>query len=557
MKQVVLSELTELFRDWKPLLWVMVPVATILLYVDLHDARIGFLTLHSLNEYAFQNSLEYMYNSLMAGKLSGLFGYGFYQYGFAYFFLNFLVALPGFLTDHYAWSIVAPRVLTSLFGLALLLFVFRFSRLFLTITPALLTTASIASLPAFLYGASWFHPDIPFTCFLIATVYYLARDDWRYKVHYHLAVISLALAIAIKYQAITMLPLLGMYLFYDQLRTFTVTNLLLPLRRLLYALVVICSFFILANPYIFHPLGWSAFSTAFTDNLALVKDGRGESIGLATKISYSLGEYYVNVIFLFIALLGMLWLVRRYFILPTRTIFSVLAITALVNLGYIMFTLTTSWHMYFFASVIIGLMALVYFIKALALREQRLVLWFILAAQLIVYGGSYHYQLLELADGSFHPDFSTYTNEENERLNSFLLNNLREHVEEDDTIFITPYTPFAFDTLGLRLSQVRVIYLALDRSAFDPAAYLAGQKSYWGDLKTDEELMRTYDPADFVILAKNIPYIDTSRIPSMLQHAPAYWNAVTVVEDLYAGRLGFSVVAENDLVVIFKRQTSE
>lgn len=553
MKQIVLSEITDLLKDGKSLLWALLPVTLLMIYVDFSDSHIGFLTLHSLNEYAFQNSLQYMYDSLMIGKLSGVFGYGFYQYGFIYFFLNFLVALPGFLTNNYTWAIIVPRLLTSLFGILLLIFAFRFARLFLSVTPSVLVTACFASLPAFLYGSTWFHPDVPFTCFLVATAYFLARDSWQFGRYYHFAVIALALAITFKYQAITMLPLLGIYVFYDHIRGFRVHDLLSPLRRLFLSLSIVAGFFVLGNPYIFHPMGWRAFSTAFMDNLRLAKEGVGETIDLNTKISYSLGEYYTNIIFLFIAFLGLLWLVWRYFRTPNRSIFSVLAITALLNLGYIMFTLTTSWHMYFFGSVMIGLLALVYFIKDLSKKEQTFILGGVLLAQLAVYGGSYHYQLIELADGSFHPDFNTYTDEQNTKLNDFLITNLNGEVEKNDIVMITPYTPFAFDEIGLSLSHVKVIYLAIDRSLFDPTAYLEGQRKYWGTLKSDEELMKTYYPADYIILAKNIPYIDTTRIPDMLHHAPAYWEATTVVSDLYAGILGFEVLAESDEVVIFKR----
>lgn len=552
-KNNFLAELVDHATHLKTFAWVGIPVALVFLYLDLQNIEVGYLQLYSLNEYAFLASLSYMYESLIIGKWSGLFAYGFYQYGYVYFFLNFVAALPGLWTENYSWAIAAPRIVTSVFGVGLLYLVYRFALLYVPTISALLTAAIVASLPAFLFGSSWFHPDIVFTFFIVASVLYLARDNWRFEGYFQTAVIAFALAVACKYQAITAVPLLGMYIYYDHLRTFRLTSLLLPTKRLILSLITILGVFIVCNPYIFHPMGWNVFYTALTWNINHVTSSAVEIVSFGTKVSYSLSDFYINVIFLFIGLLGLLWLIRHYFTTQSRSLFSVLAITGTVNLAYLFFGVNSSWFMYFFPTMILCVLALIYFVIQVSKPWQVFILSFVLVGQLVVYSSSYKAILIDLTDGSFHPDYTTYTHSENAALDTFLITELRGQTDSDDVILLSPYTPFSFQALDLTFNQVLIIYGPLDRSGLDASAYLAGQRSYWKDIKTDEELMRTFRPADIIILRKNIPYIDTALIPLMTDTA-AYEKAAHIVTELYDGTLGYSVLAENELVVIFAKK---
>ena len=88
-------------------LWLVVPVSVLLCIIISRHTAIGYLQIYSIDEYAFHGSLRHMYESILTGKLSGLFGYGFYQYGFMYFFINLVAATPGFLFHQSAVAIFA------------------------------------------------------------------------------------------------------------------------------------------------------------------------------------------------------------------------------------------------------------------------------------------------------------------------------------------------------------------------------------------------------------------------------------------------------------------
>ncbi len=552
MLNKITSEIKSLLCEWKTFSWIVFPIGIILIYLDLQDIKVGFLQLHSLNEYSFLGSLYYMYESLMNGKLSGLFGYGTYQYGFVYFFLNFLIALPGLATDHYSWAIFAPRFLTTIFALGLLIFIYNLSRLYLEKSPALLFTSIFATFPAFLFGSSWFHPDVPLTFFLVGSAFYFAKDNWRYKEYYLFALGFFSLAIAFKYQAITAMPLLILYIFYDQVRLTNLGVLLEKFRLFLYSLLTIVIVFILTNPYILHPMGWNAFYTSLNSNVKHVTEGTEVIISLQTKISYALADYYTNVIFLFIAFLGMIWLAFKYLTVTKKNILTILAITGLVNVLYIFIFLNSSWQMYYFPTFLLGLLSLLYFAKYLTTKKQISILICIALIQLFTYGSSYSKILLETPD-TVHPDYTTYTDEENILLDDFVTNHLQDQLTGDENILISPYMPFSFEKLNLTFSQVKVFYGALTRDGFDREKYLAGQKLYWRELKSDDELLASFDPIDIIILRKNLPFIETDLIKNMA-NPQDYWQSKIIVDDLYNGKLGYNVLAENDLVVIFKME---
>ncbi len=107
-----MNNIKSFLQEWKIILLVFSFTFIGLMYFDLQNTNIGFLQLHSLDEYTFHSSLQHMVSSVLVGNFSGLFGFSFYQYGFIYFFLNLLLALPGILTDNFTWAIFAPRFLT-------------------------------------------------------------------------------------------------------------------------------------------------------------------------------------------------------------------------------------------------------------------------------------------------------------------------------------------------------------------------------------------------------------------------------------------------------------
>ena len=66
----------------------------VLVILSHRHLNIGFLSLYSIDEYAFYGSLLNMYEGLTTFQIGKLFTFNFYSYGFCFFFLNLLVTAP-------------------------------------------------------------------------------------------------------------------------------------------------------------------------------------------------------------------------------------------------------------------------------------------------------------------------------------------------------------------------------------------------------------------------------------------------------------------------------
>lgn len=550
--EVNINKLKNLWHEWKIIALIIFITFSTLIYFAFQNINIGFLQLHSIDEYAFQGSLQHMAESILSGDISGLFGYSFYQYGFAYFFINLLVALPGILTDNFIWAISAPRIVTSFFAIGSLIYIYKLARLFIGIVPATLFTTIFITMPAFWFNATWFHPDWAMTFFLIGFVYYLAKDNWRFDKNFKLAILFYGLAVAFKYQAITVIPLLGLYIFYDSIRTLNLSSVILPIKRFITSLGAILLIFIICNPYILHPMGWQAFTGAFLSNMEsnITNHGANTIVSLVDKINFAVTDYYTNIIFLFIFILASLWLTWQYIKNSERNLFSIIAINFLINLGYLLFFVNKAWQIYYLPVMVLGLLSLIYILRLINDYHQKLVLGFAIICQIVIYSTSY-YPILTISREAKANDYSTYTTLENKELDNFIVNSLDGFVNNETSIIITAYTPFSFNELNLRYEQIKPIFGALNRSSFDSKSYLTEQKNYWGELKTDDELLQSFKPADIIILRKDIPFMNKNMRINSQQNTSD--DSTKIVESLYDNTMGYYVLAEDNLVVIFRK----
>lgn len=547
-----ISALSVPFKEWRVWALLALPTFMALIYWSLQYTSIGYLQLHSIDEYTFHGSLRYMLESLSNGKLSGLFGYGFYQYGFIYFAINLLVTAPFIITNHTELAIAIPRVITSLFAIGSLVVFYQTARQFSDRTLSLLAAAVIVTMPAFWYSATWFHPDWPMTFWLLACVYFLTKDQFTYKENFWIGVVCYGAALAFKYQAITALPLLLIYFYYEEVRRLDIVSTLRRLPTLLCALTLAVGVFLAGNPYIIHPLGWNAFASSFVGAMDsnATNHGLAEEVTISDKINGAISDSYMNVIFFFILSLSALWLCLEYFRKSRPTAASVVAINFLANIIYLLLFVNKTWQIYYLPTIMVGLVLLLHYLPSLNRTWQVRTLLLVLIVQIVSFGSHYSITLTQSRDNGV-PDHITYSTPQLDAVNSFIIDSLRPEVTPTTTILLTPYTPFEYEQIGLSFERVRIIYGALGEASFTLDAYLEGQRMYWKDLKTDEELARSFKPIDFIVLRKDIPYIATERIEPIRNQAP-YWEASVVVKGLYSGKYNYELFVESDEVVIFK-----
>jgi len=533
-------------------LFVLCPVLLVLVYIDFQFINIGFLQLHSIDDYAFHGSLHHMYTGVTSGSIKALFGYGFYQYGFIFFFINLLATAPAFALDNTPLTLAIPRIVTSLFAVGSLIIIFAFSRLYLEKIPSLLFMLFFITMPAFWFNATWFHPDWPMTFFLLGFVYFLTKDNWSYKKNFYIAVLFYALAISFKYQAITFMPILGLYIFYDNIKTLNVKNIQREILIFIKSLSAITIIFIITNPFILHPVGWRLFSGSFINNMKSNASNHGSAaiVTLTDKITLAIGEYYMNGIFLFIFICACTYLVLKYITSGKRSIFSIIAITFLINLGYLLFFVNKAWQLYYLPVFTIGLLALIYFCKKLTPKGQTGAMVLAILIQVSLFGSTY-YPLLAQSQNSEAVDFNTYTQEENIQINAFIINNLTGIITPNDNVLLTAYTPFEYEKLSLDFGNVRVIFGPLRANNIDIDVYTTAQKKFWGDTKSRSEIATSFKPISYIILRKDVPYIDITKIQHIRDTA-AYYEGSALVSRLYNGELPYEVFNENEYIVIFK-----
>lgn len=519
------------------------------------NTDVGFLQIYSIDEYVFHGSIRHMYESLLSGNLSGLFGYGFYQYGFIYFFLNLIAAFPGIIL-HKTWlAIIAPRIVTGLFAIGSLYIIYQFTKLTNNKKVALLFTTFFCTLPAFWFNATWFHPDWSMTFFILGFIYFLTRDNWQFKRNFWLGVISYGLALAFKYQALTFAPLLIGYIFYDSLRQLTLVGIYQKIKIFTFSLGGLVSIFIFCNPYVLHPMGWRAFSSSFVQNMTSNATNHGSSITvtLTDKINLAIGDYYLNIIFFFIFNLAAFWLVWLFFKHKEKNIFVLLAVNYLVNVSYLFLFVNKAWQIYYLPVIVSGLLILPFYLKSVSPKRAVQYLSIAIIIQIFCYSSSY-IPLLSNGRDRTSPDYITYSQSEQREMNEFILKTLTPTIKSDSVVLLSSYTPLDFETLGLNYEQVKLIFGSLTLESFDLETYLAGQRAYWGDLKTDDELASSFKPVDFIIIRKDVPYMDTNLIAGV-RDIQTYTTGRAIIDGLYDGTYGYMVLGESPQVVIFSRLT--
>jgi hypothetical protein len=535
-----------------PIVATLILILATLILIDAQYTNIGFLQLHSIDEYALHGSLRSMYVGVLDLKISKLFSYGFYQYGFVYFLINLLVSFPALLLKYTSLAIFLPRFIASLFAVGSLAVAYKFTRYYLGNIASVFFVFFIVTMPAFWFNATWFHPDWAMTFFLLGSTFFLQKDGWQFGRKFYIAILSFSLAVAFKYQAVTALPLIFMYVFYDNIRNITTVGLKLAMKRLSLSFGVILGIFLLLNPFIAHPVGWKLFMSSLMSNLHsnAVNHGIASIPTLWDKIHGAVGDYYVGL-FLFIALLVVaIFSFKPIFKDKERSIFPVVSVNFFINLAYLLFFVNKSWQIYYLPVMVLGSLLILYPLMRISLRRQIVLFIGVIAIQLICYTTSY-VDILTVSRDTKAPDMNDYSLERNSLLNNFIVDSLKGKVTKNDWVLITPYTPFDYEKLGLTFDQVRIIYGPLDLTLLNRDAYIDAQQKFWGDSKSRDELAASYKEKRFIVLRKNIPFINTKKIENS-SDKEGYNTAVLIMKDLDSGKLGYRKIAENDSVLIYE-----
>jgi|GEM_PF-2790342 len=533
--------------------WLL--ILSVLVFIDSKFTNLGFLQLHSIDEFVFQGSLLHMYQGLTTFKLSSLFGFGFYQYGFGYFLLNLLITLPAFILKNYAWTIFLPRLVSSISAILVLVFLYKLSQRFVGNKESFFLVILAILMPGFWINATYFHPDWLMTLMLVISLFFTERDNWLYGKNYWWAVGFFALTVSIKYQALTFLPLLVIYIFYSELACLNFNKFLNNLVLLLKSLGLVILIFLLSNPYLLHPLGWCAFKDSLFSNLAsnATNHGAVQTVSLIAKISNPLNFYYLTVIPLVVFFLAVLYYLFIFFKKRGQSFTGLVAWVFLINLFYLLFFVNKAWNQYYLPVFCFGLIIFIIFLSEIKNSQWRYLAWIFLLVWQLFFSYKNIITAVSVSHDYFNPDFNDWTESQIIVNANFIETTLiNTKLKSGDQILLSPYTGFDFLKLGLDYGNIHTFFGCFGRETVERQAYVDSQRKYWGNLKTDEEIAKSFQPVNYLIIRKNLPFVDFERLVNIRDKEKCLITE-EIFEEILNGGLGYSLVAVNQDLYIFKK----
>ena len=329
------------------------------------------------------------------------------------------------------------------------------------------------------------------------------------------------------------------------------------LARLVKTGLGIIAIFLVSNPFVLHPMGWRAFIGSLTENLRsnATNHGATATVTIADKIVTPVASHFLSPFFLLALLSAALFAVWAYRRERRQAAEAALAVAFLLNLGYLLFFVNKAWHHYYLPVFMVGLPLLAEpyrrFLGTWRWRHWALV--GVVGLQLVLNARNSFLWVQESHDATV-PDFNEWSLERSEANSAFIGGVLRRNgVTSNSHVLLSPYTGFHFSDVGLQYGNMSTIFGCFSEDVLDPDAYVASQRRYWGDAKSPAELLKSFKPKDFVVLRRNEPFIDTSRL-GLLRDQDACRHTADLVERLLQGGLPYDLVGQNDDIYVFKKR---
>jgi 4-amino-4-deoxy-L-arabinose transferase-like glycosyltransferase len=521
---------------------ILTIIFLLLAYTNYRHLNIGFLSLYSIDEYAFHGSLLTMYDGLISLDIKKLFSFGFYSYGFGFFFLNLLATAPFIAIDNTEMSIYIPRVITSFFALGSVWFIYKVASKYVDKYSSLLIALIILTMPGFYRNALWFHPDWMMTFFVVLSIYFFSKDEFKYKKYFWWAIFALGVAISVKVQAITFLPFVFVYVFYDNFQNKNFDNLYVNIKLSIKSFFALLLIFILFNPYVLHPSGFKAFISSFLENMKsnATNHGLDIKVTIMDKVLNAIDFYYLNSLLFIMLLLISLYLVFSVFKKSEeKSILPAISLYFIANIIYLLFMVNKDWQHYYLSIFTVVPLLVLWLITKFD-KQRYYILGVILLFQVI----THIFEYKSVFTDSFHPE-KQMSQELQRKISDTLISDLKPFINKDTNILISPYQPFDFKAIGLKYTNIHVIYGPLSKNMFDLGAFLEMSKS--------KDPSKFY-PKDFIVLSKNDIYFHKEKISKMVDKK-GYEEALKIIENFNnSGDLGYEPFKSNEYFYIWRKK---
>ncbi len=517
-------------------------------YLNYRYLELGFLQNYSVDDYAFHGSLLNMFEGVMSLDIKKLFKFNFYSYGFGFFALNLFVTFPFIAMESWEMTIYIPRLIVSIFAISSIYLIFKITKNYLDNVSSILISLIAISMPGFWINGFFFRPNWMMTFFIILTIYYLSKDDWKNEKYFWRGSISFGLAISTKIQAITFIPLIFLYIFYDNLQNKTNLNFFLKLKLFIKTLLLSISVFVITNPYIFHPIGFKAFTDSFFGNLQANKLNHGSdtSYTIIEKINNAIDSFYFDkylfIVFILISFFLSLKILKKK---ENKNIFHLVAFYFFINIFYMLIMVNKDWQQYYLPLFVSAPLLLIPLIK-----KYEKVKFYILIGLIIIQVTTYFsvYKTIFLKDYGVPRNVmgkDLTTSKQMKDISNSLIKDLKNHITIDTNILMENGIPFDFLSLGLSYNDIKIINGPLKKSMFDSEAYLKSSK-----LKS----LKNFEEIEFIILSKSSIYFREEKIEEVVEK-DGFQNARKIVQDfINSGELGYDIFKINNYFYIFRKK---
>ena len=514
----------------------------ILAYINYRHLNIGFLSLYSIDEYAFHGSLLNMYDGLVSFDIKKLFSFGFYSYGFGFFFLNLLAVAPFIATDNIEMTIYIPRVITSVFAVGSVYLIYKIARQNTDKYSSVLIAFIVLSMPGFWRNAFWFHPDWMMVFFIVLSVYFFTKDKFNYKRYFWWAIVSLGFAIATKIQAITFLPFVFVYIFYENFQYKNFNNIIVNLKLFVKSFVSLLAIFVVTNPYLIHPSGLKAFIAMFISNMKsnATNHGAGGTVTINDKISNAIDYYYLDT-FLFFGLF-LLSIVVLFLILnkdSKKTILPLISLYFILNIIYMFFMVNKEWQHYYLAIFTLIPLILIYLINKFDKYK-----YIVLGGAILIQISSHIPEYKTVFMQGYHPEKSMSIAEQLQ-ISDNLINILKPYVDNNTNILISSYQPFDFRSIGLSYKNIHGIYGPLAKHSINLKAFID---------KSNSKDSSKFKEKEFVVLSKKDIYFNQKKLEQRVDQ-DGYKKALDIISNFNNdGNLGYEKFKETKYFYIWRKK---
>lgn len=224
----------------------------------------------------------------------------------------------------------------------------------------ILSQMVLLPIPGIFLNSTWFHPDILMSTFVLSSVILFHNSKLVFK---KFGLVLFGLALCTKIQAILFMPIIGLiYLTQNKHQ-----NYLSIFQGIIKLVTVPSIIYIIGNPYILHPKGFSAWLSAFLYNINSNKTNHNTNINLSyiDRLEWGLFKFYLPAfIFTIIVLFSILNIIKKL-IKKEFSLDFYISVTFLSQILYLVTQVNKGWHHYYLTSVLAAIILISFFASRL------------------------------------------------------------------------------------------------------------------------------------------------------------------------------------------------